>query len=304
MRLIVIMGVLAGLVLALFLWLRPVLGSMGTPTLPNVHGRASNPVADGTVGGAIAQTPPGSTVGPAVPRPGPTDVAKAGVTHSDEIERAILELVNQERVKVGANPLQLDDTLQATARGHCDDMFVRNYFDHADPDGLSPADRISEAHRQLIGLTGENIWMGTNIDLSDQKKTAASIMHDWMQSAGHRDGILNKTYTHIGVGVAIRGRDVKATQNFATIVALTRQAVPLQVHGGEGLDLTAQPVAAGPPPDRFEFFSSDEGMAVGGQRPIAGASVPGPKHVPAGTYKLRFIFPQGSAYWGPSVEVK
>ena len=129
-------------------------------------------------------------------------------------------------------------------------------------------------------------------------------MNDWMQSAAHRDGILKKTYTHIGVGVAIKGRDVKATQNFATVVALTRQAVPVQVHGGESLDLTAQAVGNGPPPDRFEFFSSEEGMAVSGSRPIAGASVPGPKDVPAGIYKLRFLFPQGSAYWGPRVEVK
>ena len=304
MKLIVIMAFIAGLLLALFLWLRPVIGSMGTPTLPNVKGRASSRVMDGSVGGIVAQTAPGSTVGPAVPRPNATDAAKAGITHADQIERAILELVNQERAKVGATPLQLDDTLQATARSHCDDMVLRNYFDHADPDGFSPADRISEAHRQLIGLTGENIWMGTNIDLSDQKKTAASIMNDWMHSTGHRDGILNKTYTHIGVGVAIKGRDVKATQNFATIVALTKHAVLLQLHGGEGLDLTAEPVGVGQPPDRFEFFSSDEGIAVGGSRPIAGASVPGLKDVPAGIYKLRFIFPQGSAYWGPRVEVK
>ena len=304
MKLVIILAFIASLLLALFLWLRPLVGSMGTPTSPTVQGQARPPVADGTAAGAIARTPPGSTIGPAVHRPGPADAAKAGVTHADEIERAILELVNEERAKAGANPLQLEDKLQATARGHCDDMFLRNYFDHADPDGFSPADRISEAHRQLIGLTGENIWMGTNIDLSDQKKAAASIMNDWMHSAGHRDGILNKTYTHIGVGVAIKGRDVKATQNFATIVALTTQAVPLQVHGGENLDLTAQPVGAGAPPDRFEFFSSEEGLAVGGQRAIAGASVPGPKDVPAGIYKLRFIFPQGSAYWGPRVEVK
>ena len=45
-------------------------------------------------------------------------------------------------------------------------------------------------------------------------------------------------------------------------------------------------------------------MAVGGPHSIAGASVPGPKDVPAGVYKLRFLFPQGRAYLGPRVEVK
>lgn len=304
MKLIVILALVASTVLALFLWLRPVIGSLGTPAPPNVHGRASKPVADGTAGGLLNHTSPGSTLGPAIPRPGAADAAQAGVTHSDEIERAILDFVNQERAKTGATPLQLDDTLQSTARSHCDDMFLRSYFAHDDPDGFSPADRISQAHRQLIGLTGENIWTGTNIDLSDHQKTAAAIMNDWMQSTGHREGILHKTYTHIGVGVAIRGRDVKATQNFATIVALTNRAVPLEVRGGEGLDLTAQPVAAVQAPDRFEFFSSDEGIAVGGSRPIAGASVPDLNDVPAGVYKLRFLFPQGGAYWGPRVEVK
>lgn len=304
MKLAVILAFLTSLLLALFLWLRPVIGSRGTPTLPNVAGRPSKPVAEASAGGSVSQTPPDSTIGPAVPRLGPSAAAQAGVTHSDELEAAILDLVNAERGKAQLNPLQRDDTLQTTARSHCDDMFVRNYFSHDDPDGFSVADRIAEAHRQLIGLTGENIWMGVDIDLSDQKKTAASIVTNLMQSTRHRENILNEHYTHIGVGVAIKGRDVKTTQNFANIVALTKQAVPLQLHGGESLDLTAQPVGEEGSPDRFEFFSSDEGMAVGGSQSIAGASVPGPKDVPAGIYKLRFIFPKGSAYWGPRVEVK
>src|SRR4051812_46673222 len=172
MKLVVILAFISGLLLALFLWLRPVIGSQGTPTLPKVAGRPNKPVSDGTAGGAVTQSPAASTVGPAVPRPGPTEAARAGVTHSDEIEREILDLVNQERAKAGANPLQLDNTLQATARSHCDDILLRDYFANEAPEGFSPADRISDAHRQLIGLTGENIWMGTNIDLSDQKKTA------------------------------------------------------------------------------------------------------------------------------------
>jgi hypothetical protein len=153
-------------------------------------------------------------------------------------------------------------------------------------------------------LTGENIWMGTTPDPSNQRKTAEWIMYGLMKSTGHRENILKEAYTHLGIGVAIKGRDVKATQNFATIVALTKQAVPLQVHRGEQLDLTAQAVGAGPPPDRFEFFSPEEGIAVGGSRSLAGANGPDPKDVPAGIYKLRFIFPQGISYWGPRIEVR
>lgn len=304
MKLIVILAILSALLLALFLSLRPVIGSMGKPTWPNVEGHASNPVADGTLGGLVTHGPPASTIGPTVPRPGPADVTRAGIQHSDEIERAILELVNQERAKIGARPLQLDATLQATARGHSDDMLVRSFFNHEDPDGFSAADRISQAHRQLIGLTGENIWMGTNLDLSDQQKTAVAIMNSWMQSTGHRENILKQEYTSLGVGVAVKGQDIRATQNFAAAYAMTEQPVPLLVHGGEALNLNARSVAAGPAPDKFDFFSPDKGTAIGGQRSIAGASVPGAAEVPAGIYKLRFTFPAGMTYWGPRIEVR
>jgi uncharacterized protein YkwD len=303
-KLIVSLAFLSGLLLALFLWLRPVVGSVGSPAPPNVKGQASTPVADGTSVGGPAAASPASTFGPPVPRPGAADAARVGVEHSDEIERAILELVNQERAKAGTGPLQADGTLRATAEGHSDDMFVRNFFAHEDPDGLSAADRIAQAHRRLIGLTGENIWMGVNIDLSEPKRAAASIMDDWMHSPGHRSNILKKEYTHLGVGVAVKGRDVRATQNFAAVYALTEQAVPARINGGEGLNLSARPVGAGAAPDRFEFFSPDKGVGVGGVRLIAGATVPEPKDVPAGIYKLRFIFPQGVTCWGPQVEVR
>lgn len=304
MKLIVILAVLSGLLLALFLWLRPVVGSLGTPKPPSVQGRAANPVSDGTLGGAATKGPPASTLGPAVPRPGPSDVTRLGISHSDEIENAILELVNEKRAKAGAGALQLDVTLQETARRHSDDMFVRAFFAHEDPDGFSSADRIGQAHRQLIGLTGENLWMGTNLDLSDKKKLAVVIIDSWMNSTGHRDNILRKEYTSLGVGVAVKGQDVRATQNFAAAYAMTDQPVPLQVRGGEALNLTAHSVAAASAPDKFDFFSPDKGAALGGPRAIVGASVPTSAEVPAGIYKLRFIFPAGMSYWGPRIEVK
>jgi len=304
MKLIITLAILSGLLLALFLWLRPVIGSRGTPTQPNVRGRASNPAPDGTLGGAVIAGPPASTIGPAIPRPGAADVARAGVTHADQMEGEILALVNQERAKVKAGSLQSDPTLQVTARGHSDDMFVRGFFGHDDPDGLSAADRIAKAHRQMIGLTGENIWMGVNLDLTDRKKVAAMIMNDWMRSLGHRTNILKQDYTHLGVGVAVKGRDVRATQNFAAVYALTNQAVPALVRDGQGLDLVAKPISASAAPDQFEFFASDKGLAVGGARAITGATV---KNVPAGVYKLRFLFPRAGGhviYWGPWIEVK
>ncbi|HKQ06945.1 MAG TPA: CAP domain-containing protein [Blastocatellia bacterium] len=307
MKLIIWLAIISGLLLAGFLILRPVIGEMGKPIPPNVRGRASNPVPDGTLGPAASTGGTGSgtpTTGPPLPRPSAADAAKLGITHAEDIEQAILALVNEERLKAGLKPaLQPEPTLQETARSHSDDMFIRNFFDHNDPDSLSPADRIAIRHRQLIGLTNENIWQRANLDLSDKKKVARQIMDDWMHSPGHRANILNPAYTHLGVGVSVKGNDVEATQNFAAIRAETDQPVPLQVRAGESLSLVATPVSPTPRPEQFEFFSSDQGRAVGAAQKIAG----GTANVPAGVYKLRFYFPKHGGYdiyWGPQIQVQ
>lgn len=304
MKLIISLAIISGLLLALFLWLRPVVGEMGTPTPPDVSGRASSPVPDGTMGVVPVGASGTATLGPARPRPSAAEVVNAGITPADDIGQAILGLVNERRAKAKLGALQPEATLQRTAQEHSDDMFVRGFFAHDDPDGWSPADRIAAAHRRLIGLTGENIWMGVNLDLADRRKLAKEIVDDWMKSSGHRENILSKDYTHLGVGVAVKGREVRATQNFAAIHALTDQPVPPQVSSGEGLNLAASPASSGAKPERFEFFSPDKGTAVGGSRAIAGATA---KDVPSGVYKLRFLFPQPGGYviyGGPRIEVR
>lgn len=306
MKLIIWLAIIGGGLLAAFLILRPMIGEMGTPTPPEVRGRASNPLPDGIT---KPGTPTGTgsatqTTGTPLPRPSAVDAAKMGITHDEAIEQAILSLVNEERLKAGLKlALEPESTLQETARDHSDDMFIRNYFDHNDPDGLSPSDRIAIRHRHLIGLTAENIWKGTNISLGDKKKIAKEIMNAWMHSPGHRANILNPAYTHLGVGVAIKGNDVEATQNFAAIRAEIYKGVPLQVGKGESLDLAAKPASSAPKPEQFEFFLSDQGKAVEAAQKIDG----GTANVPAGVYKLRFYFPKAGGYdiyWGPQIEVK
>jgi uncharacterized protein YkwD len=305
-KLLIWLAIIGGLLLTAFLLVRPMIGEMGTPTPPEVRGRASHVVPDGTTGpGAPTGTGSGApATGPPLPRPSAADAARLGITHDEDIEQAILSLVNAERLKAGLkSALQPEATLQETAREHSDDMFIRSYFDHNDPDGLSSSDRIAIRHRHLIGLTSENIWQGTYSDLGDKKKIAKEIMNAWMHSPGHRANILNPAYTHLGVGVALKGNQVEATQNFAAIRAETYKRVPLQVRKGESLELAAKPVSSAATPDRFEFFLSDQGKAVEAAQKIDG----GTANVPAGVYKLRFYFPKAGGhdiYWGPQIEVK
>lgn len=122
------------------------------------------------------------------------------------MEDEVLRLTNEERAKVGAPPLKRASDLDALARAHSQDMISRHFFDHNNPDGKSPFDRMRAA-----GITyraaAENIAYG--------QSSAASVMNAWMNSSGHRKNILNATYTEIGIGaIKNSGGTIYWTQEF------------------------------------------------------------------------------------------
>ncbi|GAA2846503.1 CAP domain-containing protein [Nonomuraea rubra] len=127
------------------------------------------------------------------PAPAPsTRETKAPVTSvGTSLENQVVRLTNAERAKGGCDPLSHDARLRRAAVGHSADMAKNDYFDHDSQDGRDMTDRI-----RATGFSGsawaENIAMG--------QRSAAQVVRDWMNSAGHRENIMNCTYTHIGVG--------------------------------------------------------------------------------------------------------
>jgi uncharacterized protein YkwD len=119
---------------------------------------------------------------------------------SAQYEEEILAIVNQRRSE-GANcggqqmqaagALTMDPALQCAARMHSLDMVERAFFDHDNPDGDSPGDRVSEAGYMGRGA-GENIAAGNS--------TPEETMQQWMESDGHCRNIMGDNYTLIGVG--------------------------------------------------------------------------------------------------------
>ncbi|MET8450856.1 sigma-70 family RNA polymerase sigma factor [Streptomyces sp. NPDC005209] len=104
----------------------------------------------------------------------------------------VVALVNKERANAGCGPLTEDPQLDKAAQGLSDDMAARNFFDHTDPDGRDPGQRITAAGYRW-STYGENIAQG--------QQTPASVMDSWMHSPGHRANILNCSFKNIGVGV-------------------------------------------------------------------------------------------------------
>ena len=101
----------------------------------------------------------------------------------------ILRLTNEIRIQYGLNPLIWDDELAEVGRVHCIDMAAKEYFDHNNPEGLTPFDRMHKAGIYRI-YAGENIAAG--------QVTPADVTEAWMNSPDHKENILNPNFTRLG----------------------------------------------------------------------------------------------------------
>lgn len=109
----------------------------------------------------------------------------------EDLEEKMLTLINAERMKRGLRALMADPDLVPVARAHSIDMFVRGYFSHQTPEGITPADRVKEADVRYR-IMGENLALGQTL----------SICHNGlMNSPGHRANILNTNYGRVGIGI-------------------------------------------------------------------------------------------------------
>lgn len=111
-------------------------------------------------------------------------------------EQKVVELTNQERTERGLSPLKISTELSKVAREKSRDMAENNYFSHNSPTYGSPFDMMKQ-----FGITyktaGENIARG--------QSTPQEVVNGWMNSEGHRENILNSSFTHIGVGYVENG---------------------------------------------------------------------------------------------------
>jgi uncharacterized protein YkwD len=131
-------------------------------------------------GSAQARTPcPGEQIAPTL-------------LNSLQVSDAVFCLSNQIRAHYGLPAFRRDARLDAAARLHSTDMVLRGFFDHTNPDGLTPSARAA-AQGYMLGV-GENIAYGYS--------SAGSVVLDWMASAGHCRNMLSGA-ADLGVGTAL-----------------------------------------------------------------------------------------------------
>ncbi|MEU9984875.1 sigma-70 family RNA polymerase sigma factor [Streptomyces sp. NPDC050856] len=156
---------------------------------PSVSASAS--ASPTTKAPAPRPTPSRTTERPAPPRPRPT-AERPAPPASSSLAQQVTDLVNSERARNGCGPVRQNGLLDTAARRHSEDMDARDFFDHTDPDGVGPGERVT-ATGYRWSTYGENIARG--------QQSPSAVMRTWMDSPGHRANILNCSFKEIGVGV-------------------------------------------------------------------------------------------------------
>ncbi|MDQ0217202.1 hypothetical protein ELQ35_08285 [Peribacillus cavernae] len=104
----------------------------------------------------------------------------------------IFDITNIMRDRFDVPELKWDEPTAEVAYLHSSDMSAGSYFSHTSPTKGDLKDRLAEGDVSYI-LAGENI--------AAKYTDAIAVMEGWLNSKGHREALLNKEFTHLGVGV-------------------------------------------------------------------------------------------------------
>jgi len=139
---------------------------------------------DVTVGAA-----PSASIVVDVPPPDPP------LADQDAAEALALELLQRDRARHGLDRLISDPALVAVARAHAADMRDAGFFGHHSPTTGLLGDRLRAAGYRA-SAHGENLARNDSLGEAE-----ASLM----ASIGHRKNLLDRDFTHVGVGVVAVG---------------------------------------------------------------------------------------------------
>lgn len=105
----------------------------------------------------------------------------------------LVALMNAERAKVGAAPLQLTQAASDVAHRFACEISARQDIDHRGTDGSTLPERLKRGGISA-GMMEENT--GSQFTSPDRG------MELWMASSGHRRNILSTSVSKVGVGLA------------------------------------------------------------------------------------------------------
>ncbi|TWT46139.1 Cysteine-rich secretory protein family protein [Phycisphaerae bacterium RAS1] len=109
----------------------------------------------------------------------------------------VLELVNEARTSRGLSALTYSQQLESQATQYACEMIGYDFFAHENPVTGSTLRERAEQFQYDFQIIGENLAAG--------QPTPEEAMDDWMNSAGHRENILNREFVELGIGIRTGG---------------------------------------------------------------------------------------------------
>lgn len=130
-------------------------------------------------------------------------------------ERLVWQYTNKKRVERGLSRVEYAPRIVKPARDHSRNMAKHDYVGHTEPNGETGEERYSEFcnYRGSGYSFGENVfgawyereftsWKTNNRKyLSNEDELARYLVNGWMASEGHRENILNPSWSELGVGI-------------------------------------------------------------------------------------------------------
>ena len=173
---------------------------------------------------------------------------KPGYLNASLLEANLLHYTNRQRRKKGIEDCMHSNPLGEVARAHSMEMARKQYFSHTSPvranrtledrlrnRGISVINtmfgenigvdyflKIASVPHYMKKINGKTVYINSRthqqIPLQSYEEFAYRMVESLMHSKYHRENILNKVYTHIGLGAA-QGRykrmdAIYITQNF------------------------------------------------------------------------------------------
>jgi hypothetical protein len=104
----------------------------------------------------------------------------------------VITYTNEQREKLGLEPLRSNQALNEAALAKAQDMFSKQYWAHAAPDGTQPWYFFKQAKYEY-SVAGEN--------LARDFSNTPDMMSAWMNSPTHKANIVHGKYQEIGIAV-------------------------------------------------------------------------------------------------------
>jgi uncharacterized protein YkwD len=130
-----------------------------------------------------------------------------------------VRLINHDRARLGLPPVQLDASASAIADAYCRAQIRNGTTGHFTTDGEAPYMRYSFAGGN-DGVSENAAAWSANYEFSDRalydmmRRSEAAMMAEVGPHDGHRRTILDRSATHVGIGLAWERGEFRLTQEF------------------------------------------------------------------------------------------